>query len=126
MCVVVFGQLTLYSDQGSSAQSEKESIRNSIKADMGSGSFVDIPNDIVRVTYVNILPDIDNGSSGATSGEPADTNVRSQTSMVRVGLFVGAGLLMAIIVGVAYNRRKKSAFDHDAETNAFGDQSEVL
>jgi hypothetical protein len=125
ICVVVEGQLTLYSDPGNSAQSEKQSILSSIKASMDSGRFVGVQENIARVTYVNLLPDIDSGSTGATSGVPSDAAVNSESSMVRVGLFLGAGILTAVVVGVAYSRRKKSASD-DAETNEFGDQSEVV
>ena len=120
------GQLTLYSDVGNGASSQQQTIQDSLETDMNAGTFNDVQKDIVRVTYVDLLPRTDQGSSGANNGGAQETRVQPQNSMVRVGLFLAAGFLVAVLVGVALNRRRKSATEEDAETHELGEQNEVL
>ena len=67
-CVVILGQLTLYSDVGNGASSQQQTIQDSLETDMNAGTFNDVQKDIVRVTYVDLLPRTDQGSSGASNG----------------------------------------------------------
>lgn len=120
---MVFGQLSLFADNGI-VQSEKEMVLNSIKADMDSGSFDDAQDDVVRVTYVNLSPDFNNGSSGEPDEGTTDPAVTTRTSMVRVGLFLGAGMLVAVLVGIGYSQRRKAGQD-DAQTDGLGDATQV-
>ena len=122
---MVFGELTLYSETGSSANAAKTSVKESIKSDLDDGNFNGVQENVVRVSYVTLSADANEGTSGRANGADPETNVSPQTSLVRVSLFVAAGLMMAILVGIAYKRRRKSEAD-DAETNELGEQSQVL
>ena len=122
---MVFGELTLYSETGSSANAAKTSVKESKKSDLDDGNFNGVQENVVRVSYVTLSVDANEGTSGRANGADPETNVSPQTSLVRVSLFVAAGLMMAILVGIAYKRRRKSEAD-DAETNELGEQSQVL
>lgn len=129
-CVVVSGELTLYIEQGGDS-SAKQSVLDSIEQDilvsieqgMNSGSFNDVQEDIVRVTYARLASESNSGTTGANTGETTDPEV-SSPGMIRVGLFLAAGLLMALLVGVAYKRKRKT--DDLDENTELGDQTQVL
>ena len=116
----------MYSENGNSANSAKESVKQSIKDDMDAGNFNGAQENIVRVSYVTLSADANEGTAGLENGADPEINVRSQTSLVRVSLFVVAGVMMAVLVGIAYKRRRKSDADTDAQTNELGEQSQVL
>jgi hypothetical protein len=115
---VVSGELTVYTGAGDGdGGSVEDTIRGSIEDNMGAGSFDDAQPDIVRVQYVNLEPSINGGTNGAANTETADSNIDSQ-NMVRVGLFVAAGLLVAVVVGLAYRRRKNSNPEDETQIGA--------
>jgi hypothetical protein len=120
-CFVVSGELTLYAEQ-SLASPAKDDVLESIEEGMNSGSFNDVQEDIVRVTYVQLGAESNSGTTGASTGETTDPEV-SSPGMVRVGLFLAAGLLVALLVGVAYKQKRKTDLDENTE---LGDQTQVL
>jgi hypothetical protein len=110
-CVVVSGELTVYTDD-SDVGSVKDMIQESIKDNMDAGNFDQAQSDIVRVQFVNLENISNGGTSGAST--PTDSNIGSG-SAVRVGLFVAAGLLVAVVGGLAYKRRAKSMLEDDTQ-----------
>jgi hypothetical protein len=117
-CVVVSGELAVYTDDDGDGGSVTDMIQDSIEDNMGAGSFNDAHPDIFRVQYVNLEPS-SNGGTSATTGETTDSNIDSQ-SMVRVGLFAAAGMLVAVLVGLAYRRKKKSNPEDETQLDADG------
>jgi hypothetical protein len=102
----VSGELTLYTEQGGGS-SAKDDVLDSIEQGMNSGSFNDIQKDIVRVAYVQLTPESNAATPGAATRQTADPDVGSP-GMVRVGILLAAGLLVALLVGVAYKRKRKT------------------
>lgn len=118
-CVVISGQLTLYADEEGSA-TEKEAATTAIKTDMDNGRFNDAHTNIVRVTYVDLTPTSNAGNSGATTTET--TNPGNDNQGVLVGIFLGAGVLMAALVGLAYRMQTRGS-DDDDDTNELNEAS---
>lgn len=95
-CVVVLGELTLYSDDIDTVAAEKQLIQQSIKGSMDSGNFDDAQEDIARVSYIESL-DETSVSKGASD------------SLLLVGLLVAGSVVIAILVFIAYKSRGKTA-----------------
>ena len=107
-CFVVTAALTVYSTQAVN-DTVVDSVKDGIKSDMDAGQFDDAQKDIVKVNYIELANIEDGGTDGSTGGNPNEAEVGSSSSGIRVGVFVAAGLLMAVILGVAYSRRQKSS-----------------
>jgi hypothetical protein len=112
-CVVVIGELTLYED-GNQGQSSTTAVKNKIRQEMNSGTFDSSEEDIVKVSYIELAP-LDNAGTTTLQGDNATSPQVSSPIGIRVGLFIGAGIAMAAIYGLAYRQRTKNETD-DEET----------
>jgi len=109
--------MTLYSLNGP-APSQKDILQESIRDNMNDGYFDDPENDIIRVQYIQIDPEINSGTNQEGRGVPNQIDPRGNGLIV--GIMVGTGLVVVALVAVAYRRRKRSA-EEMAETVFDGD-----
>jgi hypothetical protein len=112
-CVVVSGMLTLYEDEN--GESGTAAVKDAIKREMNNMAFDGAQEDIVKVSYVELSP-LDNAGTTTIKGDTATDPQVSSPIGIRVGLLVGGGLVMAAIVGLAYRQGHKSDLeDEEAE-----------
>ena len=111
--MVVDGALSIYATTEASAIEPDEEIRASIKENMDAGNFDDVDPSIVRVTYMELVPDKPSGSES----EENNAVVQDNGNQVLIGSLVGAGVLMAAVLAVAYRRRANMAQEDGTATN---------
>lgn len=119
-CVVVYGQLTLYTDDEDS-EKEEDFIQKLIKEKMDNGDFNSISDDVVRVSYTDLVAEPPVENPNTQGGTPESNGDRNAT--LQVGLLLGAGLLIVALIFIACGRRKlANAGGVDDETNLLSDQ----
>lgn len=111
--MVVDGALSVYATTEASASELEDEILASIKQNMDSGNFDDVHPSVVRVTYTELQPDKPSGSES----EGNNAVVQENGNQVLIGSLVGAGVLMAVVLGVAYKRRANMAAEDGTATN---------
>lgn len=123
-CVVVSGALAVFASDEESASSLEDAILAAIKANMDSGSFNDVHESVVRVTYTELQSGGPSGSEGSGGNSAVGTD---NNTPVLVGSLVAAGVLMAAVLAVAYTKRNKNENDlADATaTDIGGEESEI-
>ncbi len=82
---------------------------------MDSGTFDNVEPSVVRVTYTEFQSDTPSGSES----DGNDAVVQNNNTPVLVGSLVGAGVLMAAILAIAYKRRNSA--QEDETTTDLGD-----
>lgn len=111
------GALSIYATDEESATALEEEILAAIKANMDSGNFNDVDPSVVRVTYTELQSDTPSGSE--SNGNDAIGEYKN--TPVLVGSLVGAGVIMAAILTIAYMRRANNA-QEDGTATDLGDQ----
>ena len=108
-CVVVSGELTLYSSDNESASSEEDSVKGAIKTAMNSGSLDDSHSDIVKVTFLDVAPKANtNSATGSDYGSLNDSTL--------IYAIAGALLGALLVLTVIYRQKKRRGKD-EATTN---------
>ena len=85
---------------------------------MDAGNFDDVHPSVIRVTYTELQPDTPSGSES----EGNNAVVENSGNPVLIGSLVGAGVVMAAVLTVAYRRRANLAQEDGTATN-FADQN---
>ncbi|MGK3750164.1 MAG: hypothetical protein ACI8RD_002463, partial [Bacillariaceae sp.] len=121
-CVVIDGELTLFTDDGDAAK-EQFRIGNLIKENLNSGVYDDLSDKIVRLYY------LDSSSSDPTESNTSDgedvmnangsegATGRSERKSLKVGLFIGLGALVAVLAGVVFRTARKMSIINDDQTD---------
>lgn len=117
-CVVVNGAFSIYATTEESASALEEDILSSIRSKMEAGDFNDVDPSVVRVTYTDLDTDRPDGSQSNAGNNPT---VGNNNTPVLVGALVAAGVLMAVVLTVAYRRRTKGESE-DATATELGQQ----
>jgi hypothetical protein len=97
-CVVLDGSMTIYTDDGTSA--DEEMIIEELKKGMEKGTFVEAP--IVRVSYI----DLDSDPSGGKGAETSEGTPSSNTLVYGIVAVVATLLLLAL--AVVWRRKHKN------------------
>ena len=118
-CVVVSGEMTIYSDDDESASTEMETVKNAVKAAMDSGSLDDSHEDIIKVTYVDIEPNTNNGNSA--TGTDYGSIDKNTLAYAIAGAILGALLILAVV----YRQKNKGGKDEDTTNTPIGAGSEA-
>ena len=108
-CVVVSGELALYSSGNETTSTEEDLVKAAIKAAMNSGSLDDSHSDIVKVTFLDVDPKANINS--ATGGDYGSVN--DSTLLYAIG---GALLGALLVLAVIYRQKKRRGKD-EATTN---------
>lgn len=116
-CVVVSGALTLYSSDTEGNDDSADAIRTSIVNDMAEGSFDDVSDDVVRVSYRELQSDRENSVDGTDGAE----TIGDSNSPVLIGVLVAAGVVLAAGLAVAYKKRSEA----DGNATEFGEHSSM-
>ena len=111
--MVVDGALSVYATTEASASDLEDEILASIKENMDAGNFDDVHPSVVRVTYTELQPDTPSGSES----EGDNAVVQNNGNQVLIGSLVGASVLMAAVLAVAYRRRANMAQEDGTATN---------
>lgn len=105
-CVVVSGELTLYTDDAGIENGEDDTVKTSIQNGMDDGEFDTLNDDIVRVTYV---PNLDALSKNSVSdAEDGVLSADDGNNNLVVGLLAGGALLVMLMIGAVYKKRRDS------------------
>ena len=104
-CAVVSGEMMIYSSDVESASAAVQAVKAAIKVAMESGAIDDSHEDIIRVTYLDIDPNRNNGS-GATGSDYGSLDKNTLIFAI-VGALLGA-LLVATVV---YRQKKRGGKD---------------
>ncbi|KAL3939738.1 MAG: hypothetical protein SGARI_001262 [Bacillariaceae sp.] len=121
-CSIIDGELTLYTTTGD-ASSEEDMIQGVVRENMNNGAYNSVSDDIVRLVYLDTMPNPPESNTGENnSGNGGTDETSGRISQLRVGLFVGIFGGVAIIAGVLYRaRRNKNADDEtDMQTANVG------
>lgn len=112
-CVVVSGALMIYATDKQTADAMQESIKAAIKANMDRGDFDDVTDNVVRVSYTELSPDVDRSETT----DQDNSELGNSGSGVLVGALVAAGVVVAALGTVVYRRRHQLESEIAASTN---------
>ncbi|KAL3927795.1 MAG: hypothetical protein SGARI_005227 [Bacillariaceae sp.] len=119
-CSIIDGALTLYTTDGQATE-EEDKIQQVIRDNMNSGAYNVVSDDIVRLVYLDTLPNPPESNTGGdgNSGTGGEDGTSGRSNQLRVGLFVGLFGGAAIIAGVLYRTRRNRNVDDetDMQTN---------
>lgn len=115
-CVVVSGEMTLYSSDEASAGSDGETVKTAVKTAMDSGSLDDAHDEIIKVTYLDIEPKANENENSATGGNYGSINDNT------LAYAIGGGILGALLVAAAVYRQKKKGGKDEADTQFGGSE----
>lgn len=118
--MVVSGALSIYATDEESANVMQDIIVAAIKSNMNSGDFDDVSDDVVRVRYTEITSDVDRSETT----DQKNSQVGNSSKGVLVGALVAAGVVVAAIGTVVYQRRHQGIeTDEAAAATYFGEQT---
>jgi len=108
--------LTIFAEDQQTLDTESDNVKQAIENEMTAGSLNDSQEDIVRVSYVDIDPTLNNVED--TPPELNNDDTRSLT-ISPVPFIIGGAVLLAVMVGVAYRRHRNNS-DADMEDTQIG------
>lgn len=113
-CFVVSGELTIFAEDQDTLDKEGKKVKKAIEDEMNAGNLNDSQEDIVRVSYVDIDPQLNNVEEQPPGFNDEDNKI---VTISPVPFIVGGAVLLAVLVGVAYRQHRKNA-DSNAESDA--------
>ena len=104
-CFVVSGELTIFAEDQETLDKETENVKKAIEREMNAGNLNDSQEDIVRVSYVEIDPQLNNVEEPTPGLNDDDNRI---LTISPVPFIVGGAVLLAVLVGVAYRQHKRN------------------